>query len=49
MVEKSPELETLVGIGGSFLCPFGKAFDRNFSSYKTQPRDLTINRIIQLD
>ena len=31
-LEKSPELETLVGIGGSFFCPFGKATVRNLSS-----------------
>ena len=32
MLEKSPELETFAGIDGSFLCPFGKAIVRNFSS-----------------
>ena len=32
MLEKMPELETCVGIGGSPNCPFGKAKVRNFSS-----------------
>ena len=32
MLEKSPEVETLVGIGGSFFCPIGNALVRNLSS-----------------
>ena len=45
MLEKSPELEKFDGIGGLFLCPWGNANVRNFSSYNTQPRDLKINQI----
>ena len=32
MLEKMPELEIFDGIGGLFLCPSGKAFDKNMSS-----------------
>ena len=49
MFEKIPELETFDGIGGLFLCPCGKALVKNTSSKSTQPRDLSINRIVELN
>ena len=42
MIEKIPELDTCVGIGGSPNCPRGNAKVRNFNSQSTQPRDLKV-------